>query len=201
VPDDIEDSLAPLLLDVIGTSGHAVRFVSRIVPPGEVGPVLVTGAGPVGLGVVLALKSMGYHDIRVADPNKVRLGIAQSFGAKAHPVGDTSQRFALIVECSGAHAARNLGIEVVLPRGALVTGRRERRALDHRGRQGVPAQGFLHDPHLLFPDWRLRAEHRAAAPLQGRVSRAGRRRIRPAGPAAEFRALCRRRIDQACIGV
>jgi threonine dehydrogenase-like Zn-dependent dehydrogenase len=120
VPNDIEDSLAPLLLDVIGTSGHAVRFVSRIVPPQEAGPVLVTGAGPVGLGVVLALKSMGYHDIRVADPNEVRLGIAQSFGAKAHPVGDTSQRFALIVECSGAHAARNLGIEVVLPRGALV---------------------------------------------------------------------------------
>ena len=120
VPDDIEDSLAPLLLDVIGTSGHAVRFVSRIVPPRDVGPVLVTGAGPVGLGVVLALKSMGYDDIRVADPNAARLGIAQSFGAKAHPVGEVSQRFGLIVECSGAHAARNLGIEVVLPRGALV---------------------------------------------------------------------------------
>ena len=26
----------------------------------------------------------------------------------------------MIVECSGAHTARNLGIEVVLPRGALV---------------------------------------------------------------------------------
>ncbi len=35
-------------------------------------------------------------------------------------MGDTSQRFALIVECSGAHAARNLGIEVVLPHGAVV---------------------------------------------------------------------------------
>jgi threonine dehydrogenase-like Zn-dependent dehydrogenase len=120
VPDDVEDSLAPLLLDVIGTSGHAVRFVSRIVPPQDAGPVLVTGAGPVGLGVVLALKSMGYDDIGVADPNAARLRIAQSFGAKAHPVGDASQRFGLIVECSGAHAARNLGIELVLPRGALV---------------------------------------------------------------------------------
>src|ERR1700761_9343144 len=120
VPDDIEDRLAPLLLDTIGTSGHAVRFSSRIVPPDESGPVLVTGAGPVGLGVVLALKSFGYDDIRVSDPNAARLKIAQSFGAKPHPVGDTSQRFALIVECSGAHAARNLGIEVVLPRGALV---------------------------------------------------------------------------------
>ncbi len=120
VPDDIEDSLAPLLLDVIGTSGHAVRFASRIVPPDEAGPVLVTGAGPVGLGVVLTLKSFGYDDIRISDPNAARTAIAQSFGAKPHAVGDTSQRFALIVECSGAHAARNLGIEVVLPHGALV---------------------------------------------------------------------------------
>jgi len=120
VPDDIEDSLAPLLLDTIGTSAHAVRFASRIVPPSEAGPVLVMGAGPVGLGVVLALRSEGYDDIYVTDPNATRLAIAQSFGAKAHPVGDTSKRFALIVECSGAHAARNLSIELVLPRGALV---------------------------------------------------------------------------------
>ena len=120
VPDDVEDSLAPLLLDTIGTSAHAVRFVGNVVPPGEAGPVLVTGAGPVGLGVVLALKSLGYGDIHVSDPNAARLAIAESFGATPHPLGDASRRFALVMECSGAHAARNLGIEVVLPRGALV---------------------------------------------------------------------------------
>ena len=120
VPDDIEDSLAPLLLDTIGTSAHAVRFVARVVPPEESAPVLVTGAGPVGLGVILALRDAGYRDIHVSDPNTDRLKIAQAFGARSHPVGDTSKRFALIMECSGAHAARNLGIEVVLPRGALV---------------------------------------------------------------------------------
>lgn len=120
VPDDIEDSLAPLLLDTIGTSAHAVRFVRRVVPPDESGPVLVTGAGPVGLGVILALRDAGYGDIHVSDPNAERLRIAQAFGARGHPVGDTGKRFALIMECSGAHAARNLGIELVLPRGALV---------------------------------------------------------------------------------
>jgi threonine dehydrogenase-like Zn-dependent dehydrogenase len=112
VPDDIEDSLAPLLLDTIGTSAHAVRFVSRV--------VLVTGAGPVGLGVILALRDAGYGDIHVSDPNAERLKIAQGFGAQGHPVGETDKRFALIMECSGAHAARNHGIELVLPRGALV---------------------------------------------------------------------------------
>jgi threonine dehydrogenase-like Zn-dependent dehydrogenase len=120
VPDDIEDNLAPLLLDTIGTSAHAVRFVSRVVPPDEAGPVLVTGVGPVGLGVILALRDAGYRDIHVSDLNIWRLRIAQAFGAKPHPVGDNSKRFALILECSGAHAARSLGIELVLPRGALV---------------------------------------------------------------------------------
>src|SRR5439155_26145889 len=79
VPDDIEDSRAPILHDVIGTSGHAVRFVSHLVPPSEAGPVLVMGAGPIGLGVVLALRSLGYDDVHVADPNATRLKIAQSF--------------------------------------------------------------------------------------------------------------------------
>ena len=120
VPDDIEDSLAPLLLDTIGTSAHAVRFVARVVPPEEETQVLVTGAGPVGLGVILALRDAGYRHIHVSDPNAERLKIARAFGAQGHPVGDTSKRFALIMECSGAHAARNLGIELVLPRGALV---------------------------------------------------------------------------------
>lgn len=120
VPDDIEDSLAPLLLDTIGTSAHAVRFVAPVVPPQDGEPVLVTGAGPVGLGVILALRDAGYRDIHVSDPNGDRLKIAQAFGARSHPVGDTSKRFALIMECSGSHAARNLGIELVLPRGALV---------------------------------------------------------------------------------
>jgi threonine dehydrogenase-like Zn-dependent dehydrogenase len=120
VPADIEDSLAPLLLDTIGTSAHAVRFVSRVVPPREAGPVLVTGAGPVGLGVILALRDAGYGDIHVSDPNAERMRIARAFDAREHPVGDTSRRFALIMECSGSHTARNLGIEVVLPRGALV---------------------------------------------------------------------------------
>lgn len=120
VPDDIDDALAPLLLDTIGTSAHAVRFVTPLVPPETCGPVLVLGAGPVGLGVVLALQSLGYEDVAVSDPNTARLEIARSFGAKAQPVGDTSRRFRLVMECSGAHAARNLGIEVVLPRGALV---------------------------------------------------------------------------------
>jgi propanol-preferring alcohol dehydrogenase len=120
VPDDIEDELAPLLLDTIGTTAHAIRFVMRLAPPDEPGPVLVTGAGPVGLGGILALQNLGYRDIHVSDLKEERLALAESFGARRHPVGDASRKFRLIVECSGAHAARSLGLEIVSPRGVLV---------------------------------------------------------------------------------
>lgn len=120
VPDDIDDTLAPLLLDTIGTAAHGIRFVMPLVPPDTAGPVLVTGAGPVGMGAIVALQNMGYADVRVADPKEERLQLAESFGAKRHPVGDTSQRFKLIVECSGAHAARSTGMEIVLPRGVVI---------------------------------------------------------------------------------
>lgn len=120
VPDDIEDDLGPLLLDTIGTSAHAVREARRLVPAETNPDVLVTGAGPVGLGVILALKAFGFTNIFVSDPNEERLAIATDFGAIAHPVGSRDKRFALIVECSGAHAARNLAIEIILPKGAIV---------------------------------------------------------------------------------
>jgi propanol-preferring alcohol dehydrogenase len=120
VPDDIDDTLAPLLLDTIGTAAHGVRFVKHLVPPGTTGPVLVTGAGPVGLGAVVALHDLGYDDVWVSDLKEERLELAESFGARRHPAGDASRRFKLIVECSGAHAARSLGMEIVLPRGVLI---------------------------------------------------------------------------------
>lgn len=120
VPDDVEDDLAPLLLDTIGTTAHAVRFVMRLAPPGDTEAVLVCGAGPVGMGGIVALQSLGYRDVLVSDPQEARLRLAESLGARRHPVGDASRRFGLILECSGAHAARSLGMEIVAPRGALV---------------------------------------------------------------------------------
>ena len=120
VPDDIDDDLAPLLLDTIGTSAHAVRFIRPLVPPESSGPVLVTGAGPVGLGAVIALQNLGYRDIYISDPKAERLAVAESFGARPHPPQDMDKRFTLIVECSGAHAARTRAIEIVLPNGAVM---------------------------------------------------------------------------------
>ncbi len=119
VPDDIEDDLAPLLLDTIGTTAHAIRFVAPLLPSAQTARVLITGAGPVGLGGLLALQHMGYANIFVSDPKAERVALAARFGARVHPVGDASKRFDLVLECSGSHAARSLGMEIVAPRGVL----------------------------------------------------------------------------------
>ncbi|MBB3988131.1 threonine dehydrogenase-like Zn-dependent dehydrogenase [Sagittula marina] len=119
VPDDIPVDLAPLLLDTIGTSAHAVREAKRHLAT-DTPKILITGAGPVGLGVLLALKAMGFSGVHVSDPNAARLDLAQEFGATPHFVGSREKRFDLIVECSGAHPARDIAIDLILPKGVIV---------------------------------------------------------------------------------
>lgn len=120
VPDDIDDDLAPLLLDTIGTAAHAIRWAGPLAPPAGSAPVLVIGAGPVGLGALLALLDRGDRAVHIADLRPDRLALAQRLGAQAHPVGGTDTRFGLVLECSGAHAARQWAIETVAPRGVVV---------------------------------------------------------------------------------
>jgi len=124
VPDDIEDDVAALLLDTIGTAAHGIRYVQKLVPPASTDAVLVTGAGPVGMGAILALASLGYPNVYVCDPKPTRLQLATALGARpvdhAAPASDTGKRFALIVECSGAHAARSLAMNIVAAHGVLL---------------------------------------------------------------------------------
>ncbi len=120
VPDDIPDDLAPLLLDTIGTAAHALRLVQPLLPNLASMRVLITGAGPVGLGGLIALRDMGATNICVADPRANRCALAASLGARIHPVGDRSQRFDLVLESSGNLAARDQGLEVVAAQGVML---------------------------------------------------------------------------------
>ena len=117
VPDWVPDDLAPLLLDTIGTAAHGIRVAG---PQVAKGPVVVMGAGPIGLGAIIALQDSGFHEVYVSDPNESRLTLAQRFGARAHPMDDDKTRFSLILECSGAHAARNRGLQIVRPHGIVL---------------------------------------------------------------------------------
>ncbi|WP_088285638.1 alcohol dehydrogenase catalytic domain-containing protein [Ideonella sp. A 288] len=120
VPDDIPDDLAPLLLDTIGTATHALRLVRPLLRDLASMRVLVTGAGPVGLGGLIALQDMGATDVHVADPRPHRGALAESMGARLHPVGDRSRRFDLVLESSGNLAARDQGLEVVAAQGVML---------------------------------------------------------------------------------
>ena len=120
VPDDISDDLAPLLLDTIGTAAHALRLVQRVLPPPAQLTALITGAGPVGLGGLIALLDMGVTQVFVADPRAHRAALAASLGAQIHPVGELSRRFDLVLESSGNLAAREQGLNVVAAQGVML---------------------------------------------------------------------------------
>ena len=75
VPDDIDDDLAPLLLDTIGTAAHGLRTVQPLLP-GAQADLLITGAGPVGLGALVAAQELGWRQIWVSDPRPGRLARA-----------------------------------------------------------------------------------------------------------------------------
>jgi threonine dehydrogenase-like Zn-dependent dehydrogenase len=120
VPDDIPDDLAPLLLDTIGTAAHALRLVRPLLGDLATRRVLITGAGPVGLGGLIALQDMGAREVCVADPRPQRVALAESLGATPWPVGDRSRRFDLVLESSGNLSARDQGLEVVAPQGVML---------------------------------------------------------------------------------
>lgn len=129
VPDDIDLVDATLLLDAMGTSGHALER-ARLVRP-DLESVVVTGAGPIGLGVVVMAKLILGDDVPVVvtDLSPYRLGLAEALGAVAVDVG----RGATVSE-----AARAAGIgspDVAFD----ATGREEarRQALDALGKRGV----------------------------------------------------------------
>ncbi len=115
VPDDIEDRLAPLLLDTIGTTAHGVRLARRIAPSGK---ALVLGAGPIGLGAILVLRHFGYETIDVIDPVAYRAEVAASLGARTTtPEEAASGRYRVVIEASGKDPARQLALEAVGPEG------------------------------------------------------------------------------------
>ena len=119
VPDQIQDRLAPLLLDTIGTSAHAVRSVERWLGSVSTRRILITGAGPIGIGVLIALQDKGCHQVSVFDPVSRRAAFARNLGALEPSSQDTLQ-YDIIFECSGSHAARDAAITRVSPGGVIV---------------------------------------------------------------------------------
>ena len=116
----IEPTVATLLLDVMGTSAHAIGRARSA--QADIESVGIAGAGPIGLGLVAMCRIVLGADIPVlvSDDNQYRLDLAESLGAVAVPVSGGPLRA----------AARRLGLEGLDA------------AFDSSGRQ-VARQGLL----------------------------------------------------------
>jgi len=94
---------ATLLLDVMGTSSHAIARARHARP--DVESVAIAGAGPIGLGLAAMCRLLLGADtpVLVSDVTAYRLGLAESLGAVAVHAGPDSL----------AGAARSLGLDGV----------------------------------------------------------------------------------------
>lgn len=125
VGGDVDLAEATMLLDVMGTSGHALAR-ARLLRP-DISSVYVAGAGPIGLGLVVMCKIVfgpGFP-VRVSDISPWRLEHAASFGAEpvdaeraeamaAMPVSDVA------FDSTGRAAARRAALDHLSKRGVLV---------------------------------------------------------------------------------
>lgn len=130
IPEGIAASDATLLLDIMGTGGHAIERGRHA--HGDIGSALVTGAGPIGLGVLAMARLMLGEavPVYVTDVVPYRLALAERMGGVPVNVAqgtlaDGLQRHGvaavdLAIDTSGKSAARQSALDALEKRGALV---------------------------------------------------------------------------------
>jgi threonine dehydrogenase-like Zn-dependent dehydrogenase len=116
---------ATLLLDVMGTSGHAVGRAQLVRP--DIESAYIAGAGPVGLGLLAMCKVMFGHDfpVRISDLSKWRLEFARSLGGEpVDAIGEEAVRALppsdIAFDSTGNQAARKAALSALGKRGVLV---------------------------------------------------------------------------------
>jgi threonine dehydrogenase-like Zn-dependent dehydrogenase len=130
IDSDLSLTDATLLLDIMGTGGHALQRAGLVHPDPQ--SLLVTGAGPIGLGV-LAMAKLRFgktFPVFIADYVPYRLQLAERLGGLPIALSEGtleeglkrhgSERADLAVDTSGKGAARQAALELLDQRGALV---------------------------------------------------------------------------------
>jgi (R,R)-butanediol dehydrogenase / meso-butanediol dehydrogenase / diacetyl reductase len=116
LPDSVDDR-AGTLVEPLAVAIRAVDLAD--VKPDE--PVLVLGAGPIGLLTALVLRHRGVGDAVVCSRNPVRGERAAKLGLgtiSIEEVPDASP--ACVFECAGTPAAAQLAVQVLRPLGRLL---------------------------------------------------------------------------------
>lgn len=130
VPAEFSASDATLLLDIMGTGGHAIERCQLMRP--DIESLLVTGAGPIGLGVMAMAKIiLGKHiKVFITDIVDYRLKLAEQFGGLPINVAKTTlsaglkshgaERADVAVDTTGKQAARQDALNALAQRGSLI---------------------------------------------------------------------------------
>jgi len=125
VGSDVDPVEATMLLDVMGTSGHAISRASLLRP--DIESVYVAGAGPIGLGLLVMCKLHFGADfpVRISDVSPWRLRYASSFGAQTFDASSPDAIAGLpssdvAFDSTGKRPARQAALAALTKRGVLV---------------------------------------------------------------------------------
>ena len=128
--DDVPLAEATMLLDVMGTTGHAIRRGLRL--RDDVSSLAIAGAGPIGLGALAMAKILLGPEVHVviSDLSPYRLDLAKRLGGSVIDLGEKSlavglrehglDEVDLAIDTSGKGVARHSHLEVLSKRGVLV---------------------------------------------------------------------------------
>lgn len=130
VDADLPLDQATMLLDIMGTGGHAIARGSLVHP--DVGSLLVTGAGPIGLGILAMAKILFGPDfpVLITDLNRYRLDLAEELGGRPINIQNESltqglakhgvSEVDMAIDASGKSSARRTALDSLAKRGVLV---------------------------------------------------------------------------------
>lgn len=129
--DDLTPTEATLLLDIMGTGGHAVKRAQLV--HSDIRTILIPGAGPIGLGVLAMAKLLLGQDVKVmiSDVVPYRLKMAEEMGGLPVNSAEMSLEQGLkhygleapdvTIDCAGKAVVRDECLALLASRGVLVS--------------------------------------------------------------------------------
>lgn len=157
VGDELPLTTATMLLDVMGTSSHALGRAELVRPDAE--SLYIAGAGPIGLGL-LVMARIRYgpgFPVAISDLSPWRRDLAASFGATVlDPADEQAVRRVepdLAVDSTGRGEARRLALAALGRRGALVcVGHGESLVLDVSADLIAPERAVLGSEYFRYDE-------------------------------------------------
>jgi threonine dehydrogenase-like Zn-dependent dehydrogenase len=158
ISDGIELGNATMLLDVMGTSGHALARAELVRP--DIESIYIAGAGPIGVGLLVMAKLRYGADfpVHISDVSRWRLDFAETFGgipvdaSKAGSIAAVGNPD-IAFDSSGKEAARRLAMDILGKRGALVcVGHDEGLSLDVSTDLLAPEHAVLGSEYFCFDE-------------------------------------------------